>query len=177
VDNHRDHEAWNPSLLRLGDALGAVQNWQRSEAMFRRSLKEIPDSPTWYQAQFGVGFALQNQKRYDEAIEAYRAVIGRHEGSTAARAQFQVGECLFAQRRFDDAVRELLRVDILYAYPEWSAPALYEAGRCFVELGDTVSARKQFEQVQARYGETEWAPLAADRLEDLAAPALPGQRP
>ncbi len=176
VNDHTEHEAWGPSLLRLGDALAAIQAWPRSEAAFRRYLAEQPDSASWYQAQFGVGLALENQKRFDDAIAAYRAVIGRHDGPTAARAQFQVGECLFAQKRFDDAVRELLRVDILYAYPEWSAAALYEAGRCFVEMGDTVSARKQFEQVQAKYASTDWAPLAADRLNDLAAPVLPGHR-
>ena len=110
----------------------------------------------------------------DAAIGAYRDVTMRHQGRTAARAQFQVGECLFAQGRFDEAVRELVKVDILYAYPQWSAAALYEAGRCFQETGNPVDARKQYEQVRRDYGDTKWAAMARQRLDELADSALPG---
>ena len=118
---------------------------------------------------------MENQGRFSEAIEAYRDVVEHHEGPTAARAQFQIGECLFALRDFKQAVRELLRVDILYAYPEWSAPALFEAGRCFEELGDPIEARSQYKLVQERYGQTEWASLAGKRLGALERSRVPGQ--
>ena len=66
------------------------------------------------------------------------------------------------------------KVDILYGYPEWSAAALYEAGRCFREMGNPVEARKQFEQVQTKHGQTRWARLAAERLQELDRSSLPG---
>ncbi len=68
-----------------------------------------------------------------------------------------------------------MKVDILYGYPEWSAAALYEAGRCFEELGKTAEARKQFEQVRTMHAETEWADLAGERLTRLAQTGLPGR--
>jgi TolA-binding protein len=98
----------------------------------------------------------------------YAIVTGKHQGPTAARAQFQIGECLFAQGKHDEAVRELLKVDILYAYPEWSAAALYEAGRCFEAMNQTEKARAQYEQVREKHGQTRWASLAAKRLTALA---------
>jgi TolA-binding protein len=107
-------------------------------------------------------------------LPAYEQVVQRHQGETAARAQFQIGECLFAMKRLDEAVRELLKVDILYAYPQWSAAALYEAGRCFQEMGDPTNARKQFEQVRTDHSQTRWAQLAAQRLDELSRPSLPG---
>ncbi len=68
-----------------------------------------------------------------------------------------------------------MRVDILYAYPQWSAAALYEAGRCFQEMGDPVRARKLFEDVSAGHGVSMWATLATERLQKLQATGLPGQ--
>ena len=75
----------------------------------------------------------------------------------------------------EQAARELLKVDILYAYPEWSAAALYEAGRCFQELSNPVDARKQFEKVAHDHGATNWAQLAEQRLAELSQSGLPGQ--
>jgi TolA-binding protein len=161
-------------LLCLGEALGAAQQWDKSLTAFERYLKEFADSELWFQARFGAAWALENQGRQAEAIGAYREVVSRHKGPTAARAQFQIGECLFAQKRHDDAVRELLKVDILYDYPEWSAAALYEAGRCLTQLDKPDEARRQFQQVTERFKDTEWASLAARQLKDTAAAPPPG---
>jgi TolA-binding protein len=174
VERYESDEAYGPSLLRLGECRAALQHWPRSERAFKEYLDRLPESRLWYQAQFGIGWALENQGRRADAVEAYRKVVDGHQGPTAARAQFQIGECLFAEGRFEEAVRELLKVDILYAYPEWSAAALYEAGQCFKEMGSPVDARKQFEQVQQRHAETRWAKLASERLAELEHISLPG---
>lgn len=164
-----------PALLRLGEAHAALQAWKDSEQAFSRFLREYPDSEVWFQARFGLGFALENQGRYDEAMTAYRQVIDRHDGPTAARSQFQIGECLYAQKKYDEAARELLKVDILYAYPEWSAAALYEAGRCFEAMAQVGQARQQFEAVRDQHAGTRWADLAVQRLAALSKPDLPGR--
>ncbi len=175
VEEYDDDQVWGPSLLRLGECLSASQRWARSERAFAEYLDRFPDSGQGFQAQFGIGWARENQQRHDEAIIAYRKVIGRHQGPTAARAQFQIGECLFAKRRYDEAVRELLKVDILYAYPEWSAAALYEAGRCFEKLSKPVEARAHFKQVVERHKQTRWAELASQQLSEPSSAALPGR--
>ena len=177
VENFKEDDTYGPSLLRLGECLAVLQRWARSEEVFGEYLQHEGDSEHWYQAQFGLGWARENQQRYDEAIAAYREVVQRHKGVTAARAQFQIGECLFAQRKLDEAVRELLKVDILYAYPEWSAAALYEAGRCFEQMGKPVEARAQYKTVSAKYSGTRWAELATQRLAAVTSGNLPGRNP
>lgn len=157
------------ALLRLGESHAALQQWSRSEKAFGDFLASYPGHDAWYQARFGVGWARENQGRHEEAIEAYRGVVERHKGATAARAQFQIGECLMAREKLDEAVRELLKVDILYDYPEWSAAANYEAGRCFEKLGKTVEARRQFAVVTEKHKESRWAELAARRMAELPA--------
>jgi TolA-binding protein len=164
-----------PSLLRLGECLASLQRWPRSERVFTAYLERFSDSQQWFQAQFGIGWARENQQRYDEAISAYRQVVARHQGPTTARAQFQIGECFFAKTEFELAVREFLKVDILYAYPEWSGAALYEAGRCFEKLGKLVEARAQFKQVVEQHGGSRWADLAAQQLTQVSGASLPGR--
>jgi TolA-binding protein len=177
VENFEEDDTYGPSLLRLGECLAVLQRWAASEAVFAKYLQHQADSEHWYQARFGLGWTRENQQRYDEAIAAYREVVQRHKGITAARAQFQIGECLFAQKKLDEAVRELLKVDILYAYPEWSAAALYEAGRCFEQMGKPVEARGQYQRVSAEHSGTRWAELATQRLAAVTSGNLPGRNP
>ncbi|MCK6477037.1 MAG: tetratricopeptide repeat protein [Phycisphaerales bacterium] len=164
-----------PALLRLGEACAALQDWSGSEEAYTRYLDEHGDAEVWFQARFGQGWARENQGRHDAAMEAYRDVVARHDGATAARAQFQIGECLFAQKKHEEAVAELLKVDVLYAYPEWSAAALYEAGRCLAELRRTADAARQFDEVVERFPESSWAALARERREAIKPESLPGK--
>ncbi len=175
VDDFPSDPAYPAALLRLGDSLSVLQRWARAERTFSRFLEQFPKSEQWFQAQFGLGWTRENQQRYAEAIAAYHKVVDKHEGPTAARAQFQIGECLFAKNEYEDAARELLKVDILYAYPEWSAAALYEAGRCFEKLAKHVEARQQFKQVTEKYADTNWGRLAAERLDANMNGSLPGR--
>lgn len=158
------------ALLRLGEAHAAAQDWRKSQAAYERHRREHARSPRWYMAEFGVGWALENSGKPREAMTHYKAVADKHKGETAARAQFQLGECLFALKEHEDAVRELLRVDILHASPTWSAAALYEAGRCFEAMGKVGEARAQYRAVQERFGESDWATAAGERLNAIAGP-------
>lgn len=175
TNDYPSNDVAAPGLLRLGESLAQLQRFSASEKVFANYLKGHGDADHWYQAQFGLGWARENQKRYGEAVDAYKKVIDRHQGPTAARAQFQIGECLFAQGKYDEAARELLKVDILYAYPEWSAAALFEAGRCFTKLNKTAEARKQFTQVVKAHKDSKWASMAEQQLTALtSASEVPG---
>jgi TolA-binding protein len=168
-----DEQSLASALLRLGECRAATQEWPASESAFNAYLARFKDGEFAFQARFGIGWAKENAGDFDGAIASYRLVTDKHQGPTAARAQFQIGECLFAKKQYDDAARELLRVDILFAYPEWSAAALYEAGRCFEALAKPDLAAEQFKQVKSKYPDTEWARLAAERLNAPRASAQP----
>jgi TolA-binding protein len=160
--------------LSIGECLAGLQRWPQSERAFADFLDRHPEHPRRFEAWFGVGWAREHQNRYAEAISAYRAVVDNHQGPTAARAQFQIGECLFAQNEYDAAARELLKVDILYDYPEWNAAALFEAGRCFERLGRAADAGTQYAAVVERFGDSEWARAAAQKLPPVDRTAVAG---
>lgn len=166
-----------PTLLRLGEACDTAQDWTASDAAYARFLERFPSSAYRHQALFGRGWAAEQAGQRETAMNRYRDLVAHHDGPTAARAQFQIGECLFALGRHDDAVREYMKVDVLFAYPEWSAAALYEAGRSMVALERPDQARKLFEDVRRRFAATRWAELAARDAAALAPrtpDALPG---
>lgn len=175
VERFPKDAACEPSLLRLGESQAQLQKWAESERTFLAHLDRFSSSPLAYQARFGVGWARENLGRIDDAIAAYKEVIDAHKGPTAARAQFQIGECLFARKQYEDAVREFLKVDILYAYPEWSAAALYEAGRCLEQLNKLAEARSQYTTVVEKHAKTKWAGLAAERLKTMPKTVAPGR--
>ncbi len=154
-------------LLRLGECYAQLQQWSKSEQAFADYLDHHGNSEHAFQARFGRGWARENMGRFPEAIDAYRQVIATHQGPTAARAQFQIGECLFAQKQHREAVSEFLKVDIHYGYDEWSAAALYEAGRCFEALTEPQRARAHYDQVMADHGASRWAGMASKRLAAL----------
>ena len=153
--------------LRLGETQNQAGDYAGSQATFEAFLKEHPSSPLTPRANFGIGWSLENRAKYEQAREWYAKVIAADNGETAARAQFQTGETYFAQKQFDAAARELLKVDILYSVPQWSARALYEAGRAFEELHQPDQARQQFELVAQKYKDADVAPLAKKRLDAL----------
>lgn len=151
-------------LLRLGESLASLQRWEESEAAYARFLARFPEDEQAFRALFGRAWAIENAGEPARAMTVYREVIDSHNGPTAARAQFQIGECLFATGDHEQAVREFMKVDLLFAEPEWSAAALYEAGRCLGQLGDAAGAATQYTQVVERFGGTQWGELARRAL-------------
>lgn len=155
------------AILRLGEVFGGLQYWARAEETYGAFLDAYPEDDRVYLARFGRAWAVENQGRHEEAIAGYTQVVESHDGETAARAQFQIGECLYAQEQYEEAVKAFLRVDLIYDYPQWSAAALFEAGRCFEEMGRDADAVSQYADVIDRFRETDWASMSEKRIDRL----------
>ncbi len=73
------------ALLRLGYAFGQSSQWEPSRQSYEALLGRFPQS-TWADAaRFGMGLSLQNQKRYDEAVNAYADLTRHSVAESAAR--------------------------------------------------------------------------------------------
>ncbi|MBS0191568.1 MAG: tetratricopeptide repeat protein [Planctomycetes bacterium] len=151
------------ALLKLGDAKAALKDWQGAEKAYSDYLAANSTSEFWFQASFGLGWALENQAKYDDALKCYADVVARHEGVTAARSQFQIGECLYARKKLPEALAAFAKVDVLYAYPEWSAAAIYESSRCLDELGKAGEAEAQRQDLLKRFPDSAWARMAGEQ--------------
>ena len=97
LEKYPDSEVAPVGMLKLGEVQAAEEDYPKSAATYEDFLKKYPNSEFIYLARFGIGWAMENQKKYDEARKWYGRVTADHNGPTAARAQFQIGECCFAE--------------------------------------------------------------------------------
>ncbi|MDA0832061.1 MAG: tetratricopeptide repeat protein [Planctomycetota bacterium] len=128
------------------------------------------DSPFLYQAYEIQGRANKNQAKFKEAIESFKKVIDDPEGrstETAAKSQFMIAEIYVLQKDFQSAKLEYLKVDILYAFPQWQAPALYQAAICHESLKEIDLAKKTYAELVRKFPDNEYAPKATTRLKEL----------
>ena len=155
------------AMLKLAEVQAAQNDFAGSLQSSRDFLTKYPSSPLAYRAQFSIGWALENQQKYDEARTQYQMVIAATNGETAARAQFQIGETYLAQQKYEQGATALLAVEDVYAYPKWSARALFEAGRAFEQLKQPEQAKVQYTQVLTKYKDAPEAELAQGRLKSI----------
>jgi TolA-binding protein len=152
------------ALLRLGHALAQQKQWEPSRQAHEQSAARFPQSVWVHEARYGMGWALQNQKRYDEAVNVYQQVANGTATEIGAKAQLQIGLCRLEQKRYPEAATALLVVPFTYDYPEWNAVALVEAARTFGELKQNDQAKKLLERVIRDYPDSKWAEVAKERL-------------
>ena len=115
------------ALLRLGQAQAEVKNWDESRKAFNQVVNAFPGSGWVEEARYGLGFALQQQRQLDQALNTYAQVTGRTATVVAAKAQLQIGLCKLEQKKYAEAVTAFMVVPTTYGYPELSAAALLEA--------------------------------------------------
>lgn len=154
-------------LLMLAESYAATKSWGESQATYEHLIGRFGGSKWLPEARFGIGYALQQQKQFDRAVEAYADVTRRTSSEVAARAQYQIGLCRAEQKRWQDAVNELLVVPGTYDYAEWAANASLEAGKALVELKQSAQAKDILQRVVRDHPGTEWAQTAQKRLAEI----------
>jgi cellulose synthase operon protein C len=161
------HELAPQSYIQLAQVQSQAGKLDESRKSYQAFLEKNAKHKLAYLAKFGIGWSYESQKKYDEARKWYSAVEESHNGPTAARAKFQIGETYFAEEKYERAARELIAVDAVYAYPEWSARALLEAGRALDAGGQKDLARKQYEACVKKYPKSKSAEVAAERMKAI----------
>ena len=161
------HELAPQSYIQLGQVQGEAGKFDEARASYQAFLAANAKHKLAYLAKFGIGWSYESQKKYDDARKWYAAVEESHNGSTAARAKFQIGETYFAEKKYERAARELIAVDAVYDYPEWSARALVEAGKALGAAGQNDLAKKQYEACVKKYPKSKSAEVAAKTLKAL----------
>ncbi len=154
-------------LLVLGGAYAQAGQWPASRQAFEILVQRFPNSPWADQALYGIGWAWQNEKQYEQAVNAYAQVTRRTASEVAAKAQLQIGLCRLEQQRYPEAAQALLVVPYTYEYPELSAEAWCEAGRAQLLLKDPAAAAKLYQRVIQDYPASSWAQLARQRLGEI----------
>jgi TolA-binding protein len=158
--------------LRYAETLGLAGNWSDSHRTYQQFLTQYPGSEFANKARFGLGWSLENQKQWGQAIAAYQKVLdlGGKDESTA-RCQLQLGECHFNQGKYKESIPEFLKVRINFNYPDLSAVALLEMGRALEESGQPAEAKDTYGELVAEFPDSTPATVARQRLSQIVVPS------
>jgi TolA-binding protein len=155
------------ALLRLGHAYEKLKQWDQSRQAHELLIARFGNSPWVHEARYGIGWAWQNQKQYDQAVNAYNQVISATAAEIAAKAQLNIGLCRLEQKQYLEAANAFLAVYSTYDYPETNAVALTEAARAYTELKQHDQAIKLLNRVIKDHPKSKWSEVAKERLEAL----------
>jgi outer membrane protein assembly factor BamD (BamD/ComL family) len=160
---------WYPSVwVLLAEAWFRKKDYRQVEATVAEFRTRLPESPYLYHADEVLGRSYKNQAQLAKAREAFTRVIDSETGrrtETAAKAQFHIAETYLIEKNFEAALAEYYKVYVSYRYPEWQAPALFQAGQCDESLQRWDGATKTYETLIAEFPESEFAKQAQARLE------------
>ncbi|MFM8271961.1 MAG: tetratricopeptide repeat protein [Gemmata sp.] len=157
------------AMLRLGHALTQLKQWDAARQAFEAVIGRYGATNQWAaDARYGIGWALQNAGRYDEAATAYALVTQATQDDRAARSHLQIGLCRAAQSRWADAGKAFSTVYFGYDLPDLKFPAMLEHARTLIEEKKPDDAVKLLERVSKEAPkDSEWAKAAQERLDKL----------
>lgn len=160
---------WFPGVrLLLAEARLQAKDYPAVEAIVARFRQDDPQSKLIYQADEILGRRFKNEARWDESREALRRVVDSADGrrtETAAKAQLLIAETYLLEMKDSEAVAEYYKVFLNYDFPNYQAPALYQAAQCDERLERWSSAAKSYETLIERFPEHEYAMKAQPALE------------
>ena len=126
-----------------------------------------PKSEKLYEADEVLGRCYKNQAKWEESRKAFERALEHPAAKgteTAAKSQLMLAETWWHQKDWKKAQENYLKVYYNYAnFPEWQAPALFQAGLCDEKLGDFDQAAKTYAEVIDKFRKSEYADEAQKR--------------
>jgi len=153
------------ALYRNGDCAAQAKQWAASQSHYAMLIGQFPKFERVHEGRYGLGLALQNQNKLEEAVKQFEQVTRETQSETAAKSRFMVGECRFGQKNYSQAVEHFLEAALGYPYEEWQALGYYEAARCFIQLKDNTRARETLQTIITKHAKH---PRAQDAQKLLA---------
>jgi TolA-binding protein len=163
----KDPKYHDRALYRCGACRAGLREWAASQKCYEELIRLFPKFKLVQEARYGLGWALQNQDKLDEARAVYEQVTKATSTETAAKSRFMIGECAFRQKKHREAIEHFLEVAVAYPYPQWQALGYFEAGRCFMALKDRPRALDALETVVKKYPKHARAKDAARLIAEL----------
>ncbi|MCA9068676.1 MAG: tetratricopeptide repeat protein, partial [Planctomycetaceae bacterium] len=134
-----------------------------------------PKNERLYEAEEVLGRAYKNQRQWDESRAAFERSLGHPAAKgteTAAKSQLMIAETYWLQENWKKAQENYLKVYFNYPrYPEWQAPALFQAGLCDEKLGDPEQAAKTYKELITKFRSSKFKDQAQERWEKLNRPS------
>jgi tol-pal system protein YbgF len=115
---------------------------------------------------YASALALYSSRDYQQATSRFAEfVAGYPEHKLAGNAQYWIGECYYSLKRFAEAAEEFSKVEKTYPASHKVPAALLKKGLALAEIKRLPEAQAALQRVVDRYGQSEEAAKAKERLE------------
>lgn len=159
---------WFPQTwILLAETLFRLKDYRALDATVADFREWDPKSNLLYVADEILGRGLKAQAMFPEARAVLERVINDPSGrrtETAAKSQLLIAETYLLEKNFKTAEEEYLKVEILYMFPEWQAPALFQAATCQEAMNRPAEAVKSYESLIKQYPTSPYAAQAKEKL-------------
>jgi len=166
----RDAVLTETLVMRLGETQAKTGQNKEAVNTYRDFLKRFEDSKWKRNAQFGLGFALENSNNPSEAIKEYRKLFDDQKKVDlwTVRARFQSGECYFNMQQYEQAVAEFVNIEINFGkYRDWQAKSVLEIARVLLAQKKKEEAIDRLKDVVNNFSKEKAATVARQYLEQL----------
>ncbi|MFP6900233.1 MAG: tetratricopeptide repeat protein, partial [Opitutales bacterium] len=160
-------------VMRLGETQALTGQNKEAVKTYQDFLKRFGESKWQRNAQFGLGFALENSNKPSEAINEYRKLYldFKKVDLWTVRGRFQTGECYFNDKKYEQAIAEFVNIEINFnKYRSWQAKSVLEIGRVLLAQDNRGEAIQRLRDVINRYGKEKAAIVARQYLDELGDP-------
>ena len=154
---------------RSGHCQGQLPNpkWEDVEKTFKQFITNYPEHDHIRTAQHGLGKALKNREKYEEALKEFESVLSEAiRDELGAHTQFLAGECYLEQENFDKSIAEYVKVETFFAFPQWQSKAIYEMAIALDRKGDKAKAQEHFKRLIKKFPDTPAATDAKAKLDN-----------
>ena len=115
---------------------------------------------------YTAALALFSNRDYQQAAVKFQEFVSTYpDHKLAGNAQYWIGECSYSRRRFEEAVEEFAKVEKTYPASPKVPASLYKKAVSLQELKRTAEAKAALQKLLEKYGQTEEAAKARERLE------------
>jgi tol-pal system protein YbgF len=115
---------------------------------------------------YASALALYSGRDYQQAIAKFQEFVSDYaDHKLAGNAQYWIGECYYSQKRFAEAVEEFTKVEKSYPGSHKVSAALLKKGLALAELKRMPEAQAALQRIVERYGQSEEAAKAKEKLD------------
>ena len=157
-------------MMRLAETQSQTADHESAHKTYKQFLDRFKESQWTRNAQFGMGWSLENSDKPKDAIAAYAKLLDPKVKADlwTVRARYQTGECYFNMQKYELAVKEFLDVEIHFKqHPSWQAKSILEIGRVLLAQDKREDAKQRFKDVITRYPKEKAAAVARQYLDQL----------
>jgi TolA-binding protein len=168
ADSDTAKARWFPrAWVLLAECLVRQQKYPEVEATVTAFREAYPKSDKLHEAEEVLGRAYKNQAKWEDARAAFERSLAQPAAKgteTAAKSQLMIAETYWNQKNYKSAQEQYLKVYYNHTgYPDWQAPALFQAAMCDEKLGDAAQAKKTYAEVIEKFPKSKYAEPARER--------------